>query len=343
MKEVMLPYLLIVWLLFKLNVLKRTPKNYFITTLIGVLLLLALFFGHRFYSPLDMTNSTTVKAPHAVLSPAFGQHIDTVAVDHNARVNKGEVLYTLRDDNIQAAILEVNSGLNEIDVTIRAQKIKIAQAERHLKRNLGLESHVSVRELDDAHDHVELLNAELAVLSAKRDGLFAQMESLEFELSRLVVTAPFDGMVTHVYLADGSRVGSLHLWDVNKKFVEMRIPDQTYSNIQPGQFSEFFVDTYPGEIFRARVHSIVDATGEAQGALLPTEQSVSQHIQRGAAPIGRTVILEVDASTMEMLPIGATGSAWISATKPHPVLGFIDIIGGATLRLNAAKSYLNAL
>jgi len=91
------------------------------------------------------------------------------------------------------------------------------------------------------------------------------------------------------------------------------------------------------------VHSVVKATGEAQGSLLPQEQSVSSHIQRGSAPVGRTVILEIDQDTMDMLPIGATGSAWISAEKPHSILGFMDIIGGATVRLSAAKSYLQAL
>ncbi|WP_394241513.1 HlyD family secretion protein [Vibrio astriarenae] len=343
MKEVMLPYILIVWLLFKFNVLKKTAKNYFITTVIGLLLLLALFFGHRFFSPVDMTNSTTIKAPHAVLSPALGQHIDTVFVEHNAEVEKGEVLYTLRDDKVAAAMSEVESALNEIDTTIEAQKVKLAQAFRHLKRNESMDQHVSVKELEEAQDTVELLEAEMRVLVAKRDGLIARNASLEFDLSRLTVTAPFDGMITHVYIADGSRVGSLHLWDTSKKFVEMRIPDQTFDNIQPGQFSEFYVDAYPGQIFRSRVHSIVKATGEAQGGLLPREQAVSSHIQRGAAPIGRTVILEMDQKTMEMMPIGATGSAWISAEKPHSLLGFIDIIGGATLRLTAAKSYLKAL
>ncbi|MGL6258773.1 HlyD family secretion protein [Vibrio sp. WXL103] len=343
MKEVMLPYILIVWLLFKFNVLKRTPRNYFATTTIGLLLLLALFFGHRFYSPLDMTNSTTVKAPHAVLSPALGQQIDQVFVEHNSEVSKGEVLYTLVDDKITAALRQVDAGMVELERTIEAQLVKRAQATRNLERNLGMSEHVSAKELEESQDLVELIEAELRVLEAKQNGLIAQKASLEFDLSRLTVIAPFDGMVTHVYIADGSRVGALHLWDTGKKFIEMRVPDQTYANIQVGQFSEFYLDAFPGQIFRARVHSVVRATGEAQGSLLPVEQAVSQHIARGALPIGRTVLLEMDEATMEIVPIGATGSAWISATKPHPILGFIDIIGGATLRLTAAKSYLKAL
>ncbi len=343
MKEIMLPYILVVWLLFKFNVLKRTPKNYFISVLVGVLLLISLFVGHRLYSPIDLTNSTTVKAPHAVLSPALGQHIDKIHVDHNSDVKKGEVLYTLKDDLIAASVSEVNSALVEIEKTIEAQEVKIAQAKRDLDRNQDLEQHVSVKELEESQDNVEFFIAELNVLFAKKQGLLAKRKSLEFDLDRLTVRAPFDGMITHVFIADGSRVGSLHVWDTSKKFVEMRIPDQAFSNIKKGQFSEFYIDTFPGQIFRSRVHSKVKATGEAQGNLLPQEQRVSAHIQRGSAPIGRTVILEIDQKTMEQVPIGATGSAWISASKPYPILGFIDIIGGATLRLASVKSYFLAI
>lgn len=343
MKEIMLPYLLIVWLLFKFRVLSPTTRNYFITTTIGALLALALFLGHRFYSPIDLTNSTTVKAPHAVLSPALGQHMDQIHVVHNQEVKKGDVLYTLKDDKITAAITEVKSALTEVSRTIEAQEVQLSQAKRDLSRNQSMAQHVSVKDLENSQDRVEILESEMKVLNAKYDGLLAKQGSLEFELSRLTVQAPFDGMVTHVYVADGTRVGSLHLWDTSKKFVEMRIPDQAFANIEPGQFSEFYIDAYPGQIFRSRVHSVVKATGEAQGNLLPREQTVSNHIQRGSAPVGRTVILEVDQDTMAMIPIGATGSAWISANKPHQLLGFLDIIGGATLRLTSAKSFLTAL
>lgn len=343
MKEIMLPYILIVWLLFKFKVLKRTAGNYFVTVFVGVILATVLFFGHRFYSPADLTNSTTVKAPHAVLSPAIGQHIDKILVDHNQHVKKGETLYILKDDKITSSISEVHSAQVEIARTIDAKNVALVQALRDHKRNKGMQEHVSVKDFEESSDLIETVRADLLVLEAKHQGLNAKLENLDFELSRLTVTAPFNGMVTHIFIADGSRIGSLHLWDTSKKFVEMRIPDQAYKHIQKGQFSEFFVHAYPGEIFRARVHSKVDATGEAQGSLLPQEQFVSRHIQRGSAPVGRTVILEIDQATMEKMPIGATGSAWISADKPFSILGFLDIIGGATVRLTAAKSYIQAL
>ncbi|GAM68020.1 membrane fusion protein [Vibrio sp. JCM 19236] len=254
--------------------------------------------------------------------------MDKIYVEHNQEVSKGDVLYTLKDDKITAAITEVQSGLKEVNRTIEAKQVQLSQAKRDLNRNESLAAHVSVKELENAQDKVDVLDAEMKVLQAKHDGLLAKKASLEFDLSRLTVRAPFDGMVTHVYVADGTRVGSMHLWDINKKFVEMRIPDQAFANIEPGQFSEFYIDAFPGQIFRSRVHSVVKATGEAQGNLLPREQAVSNHIQRGSAPVGRTVILEVDEHTMSMIPIGATGSAWISAKNLIDYWAFSILLAG---------------
>ena len=343
MKEIMLPYIFTVWLLFKFKVINPRPRNYFISVLIGCLIAFSLFMAHRFYSPADLTNSTTVRAPHSVLSPALGQQIDKIYIDHNQHVNEGELLYTLRDDTVVSAIDEVMAKKMEIQRTVEAKQVEFAQANRDYVRNQRIQAHVSERDLENSGDRVEIVQAEIKVLKAQLDVQRAKIRSLNYELSQLNVTAPFDGMVTHVYIAGGSRVGAMHFWQTDKKFVEMRIPDQSFAYINKGQFAEFYIDAYPGQIFRARVHSKVEATGEAQGGIFPREQSVGRHISLGSMPIGRTVILEVDAATMAMLPIGATGSAWISADKPHSILGFLDIIGAATVRLVATKSYLNAI
>ncbi|GAB3529546.1 hypothetical protein GCM10027342_38640 [Photobacterium alginatilyticum] len=257
MKEIMLPYIFIVWILFKFKVLAPTAKNYFITTSLGVILLIALFLGHRFYSPIDLTNSTTVKAPHAVLSPTLGQHIDKVFVDHNTQVSQGDVLYTLKDDKITAAITEVESGLVENQRRIEAQEVRLAQANRNLNRSLGMDKHVSIKELEEAQDYVDLTVADLKVMEAQKEGLLAKKRSLEFDLSRLTVTAPFDGLITHVYIADGSRVGSLHIWDTSKKFVEMRIHVYTgpvfFSNIV-----SLFIRAIGVDDFKKIIHQLLN-------------------------------------------------------------------------------------
>ncbi|GAL09162.1 multidrug resistance efflux pump [Vibrio astriarenae] len=65
MKEIMLPYILICWLLVKSGLVRWTLKNATIMIGSGFFLAFMLFTAHRFWSPADLTDSTTVKAPHA--------------------------------------------------------------------------------------------------------------------------------------------------------------------------------------------------------------------------------------------------------------------------------------
>jgi hypothetical protein len=116
-----------------------------------------------------------------------------------------------------------------------------------------------------------------------------------------------------------------------------------YEYIKPKAFAEFYVDAYPGKIFRARVHSITQSTGEAQGSLLPTPQYVTEHVQKNMNEMGRTVILEFDEPEGIFIPVGATGKAWISAEKPLHILGVLDVVIGALLRFAAAEAYLKAM
>ena len=357
MKEILLPYALLCWLLFKFGVLKKTYKNYSICIGFGLVLASFLFFGSRLWAPVDFTQSAQVKAPYSVLSPTIGQQIDEIYVDHNDMVDEGELLYTLVDTGLVTQRNELLATLGKyeavkvnIDANIVTKMIDIETIEVRLERKVAAKKHISEQEVDDVRFDYKSALSELHALKTEKNVTeseikitLAKLDNVEFELSRMEVRAPHDGKVSVIKVSEGSRVGSLHLYDTSKKFVEFRVPDQAYDNIKSGQFSEFFVNAYPGEIFRARVHSKTTSTGESQDNLLPQERNVATFIQQGKAPVGRTVILEIDEPSGYDIPLGSTGSAWISAEKPHGILGFMDVIGGATVRLQAAKSYLGSL
>ncbi|SET09414.1 efflux RND transporter periplasmic adaptor subunit [Thalassotalea agarivorans] len=315
MKELLLPYCLVMWLLFKFGVIKTRPRNVFTAVSFGVLIAFSLLVANRFWSPVDFTKSTQVRAPHAVMSPAVGFQVKHVFVEHNQYVKKGELLYTLYDTYVQS--------------DIRAVESELALADIELKRLEKIGQYASQAELDDARNKVTDLEE--------------QLHSLEVSLDDYTVEAPFDGKVSLVMIADGTVIGSLHIYDTSKKFVQMRIPEQAYPFVKAGQFAEFYVDSHAGHVFRARVKSIGTAKGETTGTLLPQEESLTQFVGKGMSAKGRIVVLEMDSETAAMLPIGATGSAWISAEKPSPLLGFVDIIGGATVRLHSAKAFLSAM
>lgn len=329
MKEIMLPYILIMWTLVKLGVIQWNLRNAVYIVSLGCFMSFMLFTAHRFWSPADLTDSSTVKAPHAVLSPLVGEQIDTIYVTHNQVLKKGELIYSLVDTDSEAKI-------EGVEAQVAQQEELIAQYKRDIQRSVDAPGVFALRD-------IEKIKSDLEYAEAMQDKAEADLETAKFEQSRMEIRAPFDGQMSITNISSGSRIGNMHIYDTSKKFVEMRIPDQAYRYIKKGQFAEFFVNAYPGEIFRGRVHSITAGTGEAMISARGGDQQVRQHVGNNASAHGRTVVIEFIEPKGYNVPIGSTGSAWISAVKPVPILGFMDIIGAATVRLKAYKAYLNAL
>ncbi|MDR9826235.1 efflux RND transporter periplasmic adaptor subunit [Vibrio sp. FNV 38] len=329
MKEVMIPYILIMWILVSTGVIRWTLKSAFWIVTGGLFILVLLGILSRLWAPVDLTYSSTVKAPHSVLSPLIREEIDEIYVNHNQNVNKGDIIYTLVDTTSSADLAKIRAALIQ-------QQESIAQMKRDIKRAK------TSPEIFKGRD-IESYNSQLRIGTATLASLHADLEKALFEQDRKTIRAPFDGQISIVNVANGSRMGNMHIYDTSSKFMEMRIPDQTYRYITKGQFAEFYVDAYPGEVFRARVHSITAGTGESSISPIQGPQSVRQHVGANTSAHGRTVILEIFEPEGKTIPIGATGSAWISANKPHTAFGFIDVIGAATVRLHSYKSYLNAM
>lgn len=343
MKEIMLPYILIIWLLVKLGVIQWTLRNAVISVGVGAFIAFTLFAAHRFWSPADLTDSTTVKAPHAVLSPLVGQQIKDIHVVHNQQVKKGDLLYTLESDDSEAEIKALEANLVATEHRIVRIKEQITIDKKNFDRLVSLNEYSSEKDRDDLQTRI--LQGEADLLAAKSDveSIKATIDQKAWLNDRNEVRAPFDGVVGIVNIAEGSRAGNLFLYDTSKKFVEMRVSDQTYRYIKEGQFAEFYVNSHPGEVFRGRVNSVTSNTGEAEISVRGTAESVQRHVGANMGSHGRTIVIEFEEPEGYTVPLGATGSGWVSATKPHDMLGFMDIIGGATVRLKALKAYLLAI
>ncbi|CAK2059564.1 HlyD family secretion protein [Vibrio crassostreae] len=343
MKEIMLPYAFIMWILVKAGVIKWNLRNATLIVSFGAFLATSLFTVSRFWAPVDLTDSSTIKAPHAVLSPLVGQKVKGVYVTHNQIVKKGELLYTLESTDSVEQIKGLHAQIEAIEHQISSTETQVMTDKKNLERLVKLDEYSSQIERDDLNNQIQKSYSELSELRAQITNVRAQISESEYLNNLNKIVAPFDGQMGVINISQGTRTGNMHIYDTSKKFLEMRVSDQTYRYIKVGQFAEFYVNSHPGEVFRGKVHSITSGTGEAKVSVVNGSQSVSQHVGKNTGTHGRTVIIEFEEPKGYLIPIGATGSAWISATKPHPLLGFMDIIGGATVRLKALKSYLNAL
>jgi multidrug resistance efflux pump len=288
----------------------------------------------RYLAFLDLSGSSTIKAPHIVLNSPAGGEIDKIFVTHNQKVKAGDPIYSFKTDRYAIQMQAKQAEIGRL-------KTQLAKLDNDFKRLKGLRGDVVSQAEFDAKQAEVLVQRDL-VIKAEQD-----RADLQWKIDHAMVKAPVDGQVAVVFLSEGQYFGemrpaAIHMF-TRQKFMELRMPDQVYGYIEPRAFAEFYVDAYPGKIFRARVHSVTESTGESQGSLLASPQSVAQHVVKNSRDAGRTVILEFEEPEGVTIPVGATGKAWIAAEKPAHVLGFFDLVAGALLRFSAAESYLQAM
>jgi multidrug resistance efflux pump len=334
MKLTLVPYLLICWLLVKFGIVKKTAGNFVAMGLGAVFVLFMLLTFTRFYAFIDLTASTTVRAPHIVLNSPAGGEIDKLYVTHNQRLKAGDPVYSFKTDRYEIQMAAKKAEKSRLQT-------QLGKLQTDLKRLAKLVGEVVPQAEYDAK-MAEVENQRELVVKAEQD-----IADLQWKIDKAVVVAPVDGQVAVQYSSEGqyfgeSRPAAIHMF-TTKKFIELRIPDQVYEYIKPKAFAEFYVDAYPGKIFRARVHSITESTGEAQGSLFGTPQSVGQFVNQNNDNMGRTLILEFEEPEGVHIPIGATGKAWVAAEKPIHLLGFLDLVIGSLLRFAATESYLKAM
>jgi RND family efflux transporter MFP subunit len=285
MKLVLVPYILICWLLLKFGVIKRSLGNFVAMGIGGLFLMFMVLIMSRYLAFIDLTGSSTIKAPHIVLNSPAGGEIDKIFVTHNQKVKAGEPIYSFKTDRYAIQMQAKQAEISRL-------KSQLAKLENDAKRLQGLRGDVVSQSEFDAKK-AEVQNQRELVIKAEQD-----KADLQWKIDHAIVKAPVDGQVAVVFLSEGqyfgeSRPAAIHMF-TRQKFMEIRIPDQVYAYIKPRAFAEFYVDAYPGKIFRARVHSVTESTGESQGSLLATPQSVAQHIVKNSRDVGRTVILEFE-------------------------------------------------
>lgn len=335
MKLTLVPYILVCWLLIKFGYVKKSVGNFIAMGLGAVFILFMLLTFTRYYAFLDLTGSTTVKAPHIVLNTPAGGEIDKIFVTHNQKLKAGDPVYSFKTDRyaIQMAAKKAEKTRMQTQLT---------KLEADLKRMVPLRGDVVPQAEYDAKV-AEVETQRDQVTKAEQD-----IADLQWKIDRAVVVAPVDGQVAVQYSSDGqyfseTRPSAIHMYNTSKKFIEVRIPDQSYAFIKPHAFAEFYVNAYPGQIFRARVHSVTNSTGESQGSLFGVQQNTGSFVNLNNDAMGRTVVIEFDEPPGIEIPIGATGKVWISAEKPYHIMTFLDVVTGMLLRFGAAEAYLKGM
>ncbi len=248
---------------------------------------------------------------------ALAGRIGERPVTEGQRVNEGDLLVALDDDDIQPVLAGAEAQVADLEAQIRSEQVRhrndraalaneqaiLDNARRQLERtrslvNRNLASREALEAATDAAARAELTvntrqraieehPARLQSLEAKLAQATANLDSTRRDAERARMVAPFDGIVTGIQVARGDQIGRneplLSLYPVDDLELRARVP----------------------EIFRA---DLLDAL--ERGEMLKAVSADGKHRFRlirfagTSDPSGTEVILELEGGPQGLRPGG---------------------------------------
>lgn len=247
----------------------------------------------------------------AIVPDVAGEVVEVTAVP-NAPLKAGDVLFRI-DPTPFDAQLQALKAQEEL------AELRLSQMQQLQRADTGRAFDVQQRE-------------------AEAKQLRAQREAAQWNLDKTVVRAPADGFVTNVALRKGARVANLPLApamafiDTTAPVIAVSVSQNDARYIAPGQLAEITFKFLPGQVFSARVDSVLQAvsTGQTQVSGLAVTPSAAI-----ATPFVVKLVMD-DAGVVRSLPAGSVGVGAIYTDRIAPS----HIIRKVLLRQQAILNYV---
>jgi len=205
-------------------------------------------------SVISSNGTLAVVTSVSVLSQMSGR-IETLNVDYNDQVKKGQVLATINTDMLKLNQAQAQAAVDKAQANFNLQELAVQNAQTLAKKGLlsDYDKKTSEATLDSA-------KADLASATASMQQIVTQIEQYA------IITSPINGIVLRrdidvgQSVLGGSSSTSSALFTLTDDLARMQIDAQVdeldISGITVGQEVHFAVEAYPSQTFTGTVKSI---------------------------------------------------------------------------------------
>jgi HlyD family secretion protein len=218
--------------------------------------------------------------------------VTDLAVNEGEVVRRGQFLLQIDPRNLQSAVQRGEAGLEaaesqleQLRVSIETARVTLQQARDHLERQQELwEQGLTTKEtLDRAESEVKVREAELrerqqqvATQSGRLRQERASLESARYDLSKVRIESPIDGIVTRRTIEEGEMVvvGTMNnpgtvlltIADMSVIEAEVEVDETDIPSVAIGQPAKVRIDAFPDREFIGRVTEVGNSPIQAPGA-----------------------------------------------------------------------------
>ena len=209
-------------------------------------------------SVLNANGYVTARRRATVSAKVTGKVME-VFVEEGRAVQKGQVLATLDDSQVRAALAVAEAqletarrGAAEDEARLREAELTLGRREQLLKEQV-----ISKAEIDSARAEVESLRARIAVAHQQVNVSETLVRQRRTDLADMQVRAPFDGiaiskdaqpgeMISPISAGGGfTRSGIATIVDMSSLEIEVDVSESYINRVRPGMPVEAVLDAYP--------------------------------------------------------------------------------------------------
>jgi len=225
---------------------------------------------------LTVTATGTLKPINQVdVGSELSGTIETVEVDYNDRVKRGQVLAMLNTDELKAQVLQSRSSLESERARLQVAKATLVETRLRFQRMQELTARglAPMQDLDTAKAAYLRAQAEEASARAQIALTRATLNADQTNLDKAVIHSPIDGIVLARKIEPGQTVAASFRTpilftlaeDLTRMVLHANIDEANMGQIEKGQDATFTTDAYPNRKFLAKIISIRNTPQTAEG------------------------------------------------------------------------------
>src|SRR5215471_2128248 len=229
-----------------------------------------------------------------------GRVVD-LAVNEGDRIKKGQFLLQIdpkslrtRVDSGTASLQAAEGSLEQMRQSVETARAQLDQAQKNLVRQRDLwNQQLTTREtLEKADNDVAVATSSLrerektvTAQAARIDQERAGLESARYDLSKVRIESPIDGIVTRRNIQEGETavIGTMNnagtvlltLADMSVIQAEVEVDETNIPNVAIGQMAKITVDALPDRTFKGHVTEIGNSPIQQTGAAAGTRQATT--------------------------------------------------------------------
>lgn len=304
----------------------KIKKRYFIA-IIAIIGLSGIGIAHNLIknrityetTPLERCTITQVVEASGTINPVntvsvgsvVSGLIESIYVDYNSQVKKGQLLAQIDPRNFQASVEQNTAQVQNAEANMaKIQAVTEMSRKTYVRyKNLYKKNFIAKSELDQAESDYLSNKAQIASAAAQISQARANLATAKTNLGYTKIIAPVDGTIIARKIDIGQSVAASFqapelftiAQDLTKMQIEVSVSEADIGKVAVGQEVTYTLDGYQDSIFKGKV---------TQVRISPTTVS---------NVVTYTVIVEVDNEDLKLIP-GMTANVSIITHKSENVL-----------------------